>query len=85
MHYTIKKLGVSIQYIYIQFKKHFCKGITEINTFILQGCFKLIKRDDKTLQKVSISDKCCSSELSIHQSNLKKRNSAVFNIIIKVF
>ncbi len=34
------------------------------------------------LQKISISDKCCSSELSIHQRNLKKFYSAVFNIII---
>ncbi len=36
-------------------------------------------------QKISISDRCCSSELSIHQSNLKKIYSAVFNIIINVF
>ncbi len=34
------------------------------------------------LQKISISDKCCSSELSIHQRNLKKIYSAVFNIIL---
>ncbi len=34
------------------------------------------------LQDISISDKCCSSELSIHQRNLKKFYSAVFNIII---
>ncbi len=34
------------------------------------------------LQKISISDKCCSSELSIHQRNMKKFYSAVFNIII---
>ncbi len=34
------------------------------------------------LQKVSVSDECCSSELSIHQRNLKKLYSAVFNIII---
>ncbi len=31
------------------------------------------------LQKIYISDKCCSSELSIHQRNLKKLYSAVFN------
>ncbi len=37
------------------------------------------------LQIISISDKCCSSELSIHQRNLKKFYSAVFNIIINVF
>ncbi len=34
------------------------------------------------LEKISISDKCCSSELSIHQRNLKKIYSAVSNIII---
>ncbi len=27
------------------------------------------------LQKISISDKCCSSELSIHQRNLKKNST----------
>ncbi len=32
------------------------------------------------LQNISISDKCCSSELSIHQRNLKKIYSAVFII-----
>ncbi len=37
------------------------------------------------LQKISISDSCCSSEPSIHQRNLKKLYSAVFNIIINVF
>ncbi len=31
------------------------------------------------LQKISISDQLCSSELSIHQRNLKKLFSAVFN------
>ncbi len=37
----------------------------------------------KTLMlHISISDKCCSSELSIHQRNLKKFNSAVFNTLI---
>ncbi len=34
------------------------------------------------LQNISISDKCCSSELSIHQRILKKLYLAVFNIII---
>ncbi len=34
------------------------------------------------LKKISISDKCCFSELSIHQRNLKKFYSAVFYIII---
>ncbi len=32
------------------------------------------------LQKISISDKCCCSELSIHQRNLKTFYSAVFII-----
>ncbi len=36
----------------------------------------------KMLQKISISDKYCSSDLSIHQRNLNKIYSAVFNIII---
>ncbi len=31
------------------------------------------------LQKISISDRCCSSKLSIHQRNLKKRYSTVLN------
>ncbi len=34
------------------------------------------------LQKNYFSDKCCFSELSIHQRNLKKIYSAIFNIII---
>ncbi len=34
------------------------------------------------LQMISISDKYCSSELSIHQRNLKKLYSTVFNIIV---
>ncbi len=31
------------------------------------------------LQKISISDKCCSFELSIHQGNLKKIDSGFNN------
>ncbi len=31
-----------------------------------------MKKTFKMLQKISISDKCCSSELSINQRNLKK-------------
>ncbi len=34
------------------------------------------------LQNISISDKLCSFELSIHQRNLKKLYSAVFILII---
>ncbi len=44
-------------------------------------CFKLIKSDDKGIYNVTknyISDKCCSSELAIHQGNLKQFYSAVF-------
>ncbi len=36
------------------------------------------------LQIIYISDKCCSSELSIHQRNLKKFY-IIFNIILNVF
>ncbi len=39
------------------------------NNFIQQGCTAFIKSDSKVifvkLQKISISDKCCSFELSI--------------------
>ncbi len=58
IHYTTQKLGVS-------------------RISFLAGCIKLIKSDGKTmlkcimLQKISISDKLCSSELSIHLRNLK--------------
>ncbi len=34
------------------------------------------------LQKISISDKCCSSELSIHQRNLKNSTQPFSTIII---
>ncbi len=47
----------------------------EMNILIQQGCIKLTQRDSKTvitLQKISISNKCCSFELSIHQRILKK-------------
>ncbi len=37
------------------------------------------------LQNIYISDKYCSSELSIHQRNLKITYSAVFNINNKCF
>ncbi len=43
---------------------------------------KVMTKTSIMLRKISISDKCCSSELSIHQRNLKKIYSAVFNIII---
>ncbi len=37
------------------------------------------------LQKIYISDKCCSSELYIIKETWTKWYSAVFNIIINVF
>jgi len=46
----------------------------EINTFIHQGLIKLIKRDSIDIYNVtedSISDRCCSFELYIHQRILK--------------
>ncbi len=36
----------------------------------------------RMLQNISMSDKCCSSVLSIHQGNIHKILSAVFIIII---
>ncbi len=46
----------------------------------------MIKSDDKEilLQSIYISDKCCSSERSIHQRNLKKLYSAI-EYIINIF
>ncbi len=47
--------------------------------------FKLIKSDEKDIYNVKkdfYSDKCCSSEHSIDQSDLKKIYCAVFNIKI---
>ncbi len=48
--------------------------LTKRNTFIQQGWIKLIKISLKTvmLQWISISNSCCSFELSIHQRILKK-------------
>ncbi len=38
-----------------------------------QGCIQLIKSDDRDimLQKISVSNTCCSFELSIHQGIMK--------------
>ncbi len=63
--------------------------LKEMNAFIQQGCIKLIKSDSEmTSDRISISDKCCSLELSIHQraQNVKhfpeKHNcTTVFNIV----
>ncbi len=48
----------------------------EMNTFILQGCFKLIKSDDK--------DENVYDSFMIHERNLQRFYSAVFNIIIMI-
>ncbi|XDV46539.1 hypothetical protein PO909_014421, partial [Leuciscus waleckii] len=51
-----------------------CLFFKEMNTFIQQGCIKLIKSDSKDIYNVtkdSISNKCCSFELSIHQRIMK--------------
>ncbi len=48
----------------------------EINTCILQGCFKLIKSDDK--------DENVYDSFMIHERNLKRFYSAIFNIIIMI-
>ncbi len=78
IHYTIQKLGVSYIFfggggggrLILLFSKDALNwSKVMIKTFIM-------------LQKISISDKCCSSELSIHQRNLKKFSSAIFKIII---
>ncbi len=36
------------------------------------------------LQKIYISDKYCSSELSIHQINLQKKSTQLFSTIILI-
>ncbi len=46
------------------------------------NCSEVMIKTFIMLQKISISDKSCSSELSIHQRNLKKNDLAVFNMII---
>ncbi len=64
MYITVQKTGVSN----ILFKKK-----KWMNTFIQQGRIQLIKHDSKDIcnVKISISNKCCSFELSI-QRILKK-------------
>ncbi len=64
-------------------------------TFIQQEWIQFIKRDSKTfimLQKISVLNKCCSCELSIHQRRLNKcitvstkilASTTVFNQIIR--
>ncbi len=60
---------------------------SKINTFIQQGCIKLIKSESKDFYNVTkdyISNKCCSFELSISQrileENVSKYEVTVFNI-----
>ncbi len=64
----------------------------EMNTFIQQGCIKLIKCDSKTLnksflmlQKISISNKCSSFILSVYQNILIKGVSTKIWSITTVF
>ncbi len=58
----------------------------DINTFIHQGCIKLIKSDGKHIYnvKISISNKCCSIHLWILKNKMYHRkilcSTTVFNI-----
>ncbi len=63
---TVQKFGVSKIFLF-----------KDINTFILQGPIKLIKNDNDfyIVAKNSISNECCSFELSIHQRILGKNVS----------
>ncbi len=57
---------IFISYTIIQKSVHFFF----YKKLIQQGCIKLIKSDSKDIKnvtKVSISNKCCCFELSIHQ------------------
>ncbi len=61
-----------------------------MNTIIQQGFIKQFKRDNKDfiiiiLQNISISNECCSLELSIHQGILKKSNNFHKNIRLQMF
>ncbi len=55
---TIQKFGVSILIF-----------LREINTFIQQGCIKLIKSDSKDIYVIKYIKKLCYFELSIHHQN----------------
>ncbi len=59
-------------------------SLKEINTFIQQGCNKLIKSDS---EDISVSNKCCSFEISIHQRILKKLhvNVSILEWLLKDF
>ncbi len=57
--------------------------LRDINTFIHQGCIKLIKSDSEDiLQKISTLNKFCSFELSIHQRILKNKMFTVSTQIL---
>jgi len=65
--YTVQKFGVC---------KTFVEWMNEINTFIHQGCIKLIESYSKDMYTVTkVLNKCCSFELSIHQRILKNNAS----------
>ncbi len=68
--------------------KCFHLEIIEINTFIQQGSFKLIKSDDKKtfimLQKIYISDRCCLF-WTVYSSKKPEKNSTIFTTNINVF
>ncbi len=58
------------------------KILIEINTFINQGCIKLIKSESKDIYYVTKDfcfKYCCSLELYIHQRILKKNNNHSFH------
>jgi len=59
----------------------------EINIFIQQGCIKLIKSDSEVtcalVQKIYISNKCCSFKLSIHQ-RIKHKNIMHDQLFFKI-
>ncbi len=71
-------------YVMLLLKHSYCRyfGLNVKVRFLLKklirGCIKLIKSDSKdvyNVPKYSISSKCCSFELSIHQRILKKLKS----------
>ncbi len=77
IHYTIQKLGVSI-YTYIQVYIYGGKKWYKLILLFSKDALNRSKVMIKTfimLQNIYISDKCCSSELSIHQRNLRKCNN----------
>ncbi len=89
LHYSIQKLGVSIIFFFFFFFWGGGGGIYimlyKIILLFTKEALNWSKVMIKTfimLQKISISDKSCSSELFNNQWNLKKIYSDVFNKII---